>query len=251
MNIINRLLKKMRVAWAIGEKDIKIYYMRPGALMFGVLFPFSMFLSYIVGRNISVEQAIPMLVAQTLFFASSSIGPITIPLERRLKTFDRFLSAPISLSTVLLGKTIAGFIYGLAISTIPIIVGVLFFQSAITDVMSLGLGVLLSAFCFAAMGLMFASIPGQHPGQVMMPMNFVRIPLLFVSGIFIPISELPSWGQTLSMLSPLTHTIELVKGGLGGENIFGVVFNVTVLVVYLLVFLFIGIYFHTINQRKE
>jgi len=67
---------------------------------------------------------------------------------------------------VLLGKTIAGFIYGLGISTIPIIVGVLFFQSVITDVMSLGLGVLLSAFCFAAMGLMFASIPGQHPGQV-------------------------------------------------------------------------------------
>lgn len=85
----------------------------------------------------------------------------------------------------------------------------------------------------------------------MMPMNFVRIPLLFVSGIFIPVSELPSWGQTLSMLSPLTHTIELVKGGLGGENIFGVVFNVTVLVFYLLVFLFVGIYFHMINQRKE
>lgn len=249
--MINRVTKALRIAWAIGEKDIRIYYLRPGALIFGLLFPFSMFLSYIVGRNVSVDQAIPILVAQTLFFASSSIGPITIPLERRLRTFDRYLSAPVSLKTVLFGKTLSGFLYGLAISLIPIIFGVLFFQSTVTNVLALGAGLFLSAFCFAAMGLMFASIPGQHPGQVMMPMNLVRIPLLFISGVFIPISELPSWGQFLSAFSPLTHTIELVKWGLGGENIFGPFVNVVGLVVYLAVFLFVGIRFHIINQKKE
>jgi ABC-2 type transport system permease protein len=247
----NRVTKALRIAWAIGEKDIRIYYLRPGSVIFGILFPFSMFLSYIVGRNVSVDQAIPILVAQTLFFASSSIGPMTIPLERRLRTFDRYLSAPVSLRTVLLGKTLSGFFYGLGISLIPIIIGVLFFQSTVTNVVMLSAGVLLSAFCFAAMGLMFASIPGQHPGQVMMPMNFVRIPLLFISGVFIPLSELPVWGQSLSIFSPLTHTIELVKGGLGGENIFGPFANVAILVFYVLVFLFVGIRFHIINQRKE
>ena len=247
----NRVTKALRIAWAIGEKDMRIYYLRPGSVIFGILFPFSMFLSYIVGRNVSVEQAIPILVAQTLFFASSSIGPMTIPLERRLRTFDRYLSAPVSLRTVLLGKTLSGFFYGLGISLIPIIIGVLLFQSIVTNILMLSAGVLLSAFCFASMGLMFASIPGQHPGQVMMPMNFVRIPLLFISGVFIPLSELPIWGQSLSIFSPLTHTIELVKGGLGGENIFGPFVNVAVLVIYMLVFLFVGIRFHIINQRKE
>ena len=247
----NSVTKALRIAWAIGEKDMRIYYLRPGSVIFGILFPFSMFLSYIVGRNVSVEQAIPILVAQTLFFASSSIGPMTIPLERRLRTFDRYLSAPVSLRTVLLGKTLSGFFYGLGISLIPIIIGVLLFQSIVTNILMLSAGVLLSAFCFASMGLMFASIPGQHPGQVMMPMNFVRIPLLFISGVFIPLSELPIWGQSLSIFSPLTHTIELVKGGLGGENIFGPFVNVAVLVIYVLVFLFVGIRFHIINQRKE
>ena len=248
---LKRVTKALRIAWAIGEKDIRVYYARPGSLIFGVLFPFSMFLSYIVGRNVSIAEAIPILVAQTLFFASSSIGPITIPLERRLRTFDRYLSAPISLRTVLLGKTISGFIYGLAVSSIPIIIGLIFFQSAITNLVALILGMILSSFCFAAMGLMFASIPGQHPGQVMMPMNFVRIPLLFISGVFIPISELPEWGQFLSGFSPLTHTIELVKAGLGGENIFGPFLNVAGLIFYLAVFLFVGIRFHIINQKKE
>ena len=245
------MIKAMRVAWAIGEKDIRIYYLKPPSLMFGILFPFSMFLSFVIGRNMSIAQAIPALVAQTLFFASSSIGPVTIPLERRLRTFDRFLSAPVSLTTVLLGKTIAGFIYGAGISIIPIILGVIFFQSVITDFIALFLGILLSAMGFAAMGIMFASIPGQGPGQVMMPLNFVRIPLLFISGVFISINELPIWGQILSMFSPLTHTIEMVRLGLGGENFFGLLMNISVLLFYLVVFLFVGIRFHIINQKKE
>jgi len=192
-----------------------------------------------------------VLVAQSLFFASSSIGPVTIPLERRIRTFDRFLSAPVSLSTVLLGKTIAGFIYGAGVSIIPIIVGVVFFQSIVTDFIALIAGLILSALGFAAMGIMFASIPGQGPGQVMMPLNFVRIPLLFISGVFIPVKDLPVWGQLLSMFSPLTHSIELVRGSLGGQNFFGPLFNMAVLTFYLVVFLFVGIRFHMINQKKE
>ena len=251
MIVFKRFFKAIRVAWAIGEKDIRIYYLKPASLMFGVLFPFSLFLSFLIGRNLSVAEAIPALVAQTLFFASSSIGPVTIPLERRIRTFDRFLSAPVSLTTVLLGKTIAGFIYGAGISIIPVIVGVVFFQSVIADVAALFLGIILSALGFAAMGIMFASIPGQGPGQVMMPLNFVRIPLLFISGVFISVSELPPWGQILSALSPLTHSIELVRGGLGGENFFGPLVNVVILLFYLVVFLFVGIRFHIINQKKE
>ncbi len=248
---IKRILKNIRVAWAIGEKDIRIYYAKSASVMFGILFPFSMFLSFVIGRNIPINEAIPVLVAQTLFFASSSIGPVTIPLEKRIRTFDRFLSAPVSLTTVLLGKTIAGFIYGAGVSILPIIVGILFFQSIVTDVIALLAGIVLSALCFAAMGIMFASIPGQNPGQVMMPLNFVRIPLLFISGVFIPVKDLPVWGQLLSIFSPLTHSIELTRGGLGGENFFGALFNMAVLTFYLAVFLFVGIRFHIINQKKE
>jgi len=168
-----------------------------------------------------------------------------------MRTFDRFLSAPVSLSTVLLGKTIAGFFYGAGVSIIPIIVGVIFFQSIVTDFIALTAGLVLSALGFAAMGIMFASIPGQGPGQVMMPLNFVRIPLLFISGVFIPVQDLPEWGQILSMFSPLTHSIELVRGSLGGQNFFGPLFNVAVLTFYLGLFLFVGIRFHIINQKKE
>jgi ABC-2 type transport system permease protein len=246
-----RLLREAKVAWAIGIKDIRIYYASPPSLMFGILFPVSMFLSFVIGRNMPITHAIPILIAQTLFFASSSIGPVTIPLERRMQTFDRFLSAPVSLWTVLFGKTVAGFIYGIGISIIPIAIGAVFFGSQVTDMLALVAGMILSAFAFAAMGIMFASLPGQGPGQIMMPFNFVRIPLLFISGVFIPITDLPYWGQIASMFSPLTHTIDLVRAGLGGDNFFGILINVGVLTIYFIVFVFVGIRFHIMNQKRE
>jgi ABC-2 type transport system permease protein len=248
---LNYLGRETRVAWAIAIKDMLTYYTRPPSLMFGILFPFSLFLSFSIGRNIPATQMIPILVAQTLFFASSSIGPVVIPSERANQTFDRFLTSPVSLLAILMGKTMAGVIFGIAISAIPIVVGIFFFGSQITNIGALLACMALSSVGFSAMGIMFASMPGQTPGQVMMPLNFVRIPLLFISGVYTPVSELPSFGQIGSMLSPLTHTIELARYALGGETFFGPLVNISVLTAYTALFLFMGIRFHIMNQRKE
>lgn len=250
-NRSSRLGREVRVAWAIANKDMHTYYTRPGSIMFGVLFPFSLFLSFSVGRNVPIALQIPILISQTLFFASSSIGPVTIPSERANQTFDRFLTSPVSLLAVLMGKTLAGLLYGIGISIIPILVGIVFFESHIASLEALIACMTLSALGFSAMGIVFASMPGQSPGQVMMPLNFVRIPLLFISGVYIPVRELPSLGQAVSLLSPLTHTMELARYALGGETFFGPAVNILVLTAYTAVFLFVGIRLHIMNQRKE
>ena len=250
-NRSSRLGREVRVAWAIANKDMYTYYTRPASIMFGVLFPFSLFLSFSVGRNVPIALQIPILISQTLFFASSSIGPVTIPSERANQTFDRFLTSPVSLLAVLMGKTLAGLLYGIGISIIPILVGIVFFGSHIASLEALIACMTLSALGFSAMGIVFASMPGQSPGQVMMPLNFVRIPLLFISGVYIPVRELPSWGQAVSLLSPLTHTMELARYALGGETFFGPAVNILVLTAYTAVFLFVGIRLHIMNQHKE
>jgi len=247
----SHLGREMRVAWAIAAKDMRTYYTRPPSLMFGILFPFSLFLSFSIGRNVPISAQIPVLIAQTLFFASSSIGPVVIPSERANQTFDRFLTSPVSLLSVLVGKTLAGVVFGVGISIIPILVGIAFFGSQVTNIGALAACMALSSLGFSAMGIMFASMPGQSPGQVMMPLNFVRIPLLFISGVYTPVRELPSWGQVGSMLSPLTHTIELARYALGGEAFFGPPVNITILAAYTGLFLFMGIRFHIMNQKKE
>jgi len=251
MKMHGHLGREARVTWAIALKDIRTYYTRPPSILFGILFPFSLFLSFSIGRNMPIAAQIPVLIAQTLFFASSSIGPVVIPMERMNQTFDRFLTSPVSFHSILIGKTLAGVVFGVGISIIPTIVGIIFFGSQITNIGALVACMALSSIGFSALGIMFASMPGQTPGNVMMPLNFVRIPLLFISGFYTPVGELPSWGQIVSMLSPLTHTIELARYALGGETFFGPVVNIMFLAAYTVLFLFMGIHFHIMNQRKE
>lgn len=250
--LLDRIRKEASRAWAIGWKDIRVYYLSPPTLMFGVMFPFALFFTFTVGRNLSITQMLPVLFTQTVFWASSTVGPVVIPLERRMKTFDRYLSAPMSLLSVIIGKSLAGIAFGLMVSILPLSIGFLFFSLHIPDILLFSLGILLSCVAFAAMGIMFASVPTENVGNIMMPMNFIRIPLLFISGIFIPIESLPVAGQILSLISPLTHTLILVRLGMGVQS-YPIPPSASVLALILtsLIFYVISKQFHEINKRRE
>ena len=250
MNRIS-ILDELKRSWAITLKDIKIYYLRPPALMFGILFPIALFFTFTVGRNISSNRLIPLLAAQTVFWASSSIGPVAIPMERRMRTFERYLSAPLSLISVLWGKMIAGVIFGLSITTLATTLSVLLLGITVTNPLALVLGIILSALSYSAMVIVFASIPTGSPGQVIVPLNFFRIPLMFISGMFVPLEQMPTAGIYAALLSPLTHTIDLIRLGTGGESFFSIAVNIGVLSVWTVLFLYIGQKFHKIIMKRE
>ena len=245
------LLDELRRSWAITVKDMKIYYLRPHALMFGILFPVALFFTFSVGRNMSSDRLIPVLAAQTVFWSASSIGPSAIPLERRMRTFERYLSAPVSLIAVLWGKMMAGFLFGLGITTLAAGIGMAWSGQPVLNPLALVVGVMLSAMVYSAMGILFASIPTGSPGEVVVPLNFVRIPLMFVSGMFIPLDQMPAMGVSAAFLSPLSHTLDLFRLGMGVPSFFGWPYNIGVLILWLLMFLFVGQMFHRIIMKRE
>src|SRR5512136_3361697 len=105
-----------------------IYYLKPNIIVSGMLFPLFMFLAFAVGRPGEPSVLIPGLIAITILFSASSIEPVSIPIERRMKTFDRLLSAPISLHTVVLGESLSGFLYSLGIAVVPLLAGMAVFR---------------------------------------------------------------------------------------------------------------------------
>jgi ABC-2 type transport system permease protein len=243
---LGELRSNLNAAWAIAKKDAHIYYIQPGPLMFGIMFPFFMFLSFAIGRNAPAATMIPGLTAMTIFFSASSIGPVSVPLERRTKTFERLLSAPVSFYAVFLGKVLAGFMFCLAIGVIPIIVGMAFFGTQIINIVLLIIGFILPAFCFSTLGIMFASFPTENPGNIMMMLNFIRLPLLFISGIFIPLSMMPDWGRIASIFSPLTYSGDLVSNGLGGQTYYSPLIDILALLIFIVVFQVLGM---LVNRR--
>jgi ABC-2 type transport system permease protein len=244
-------LDEVRRSWAITAKDIQIYYLRPPALMFGILFPIALFFTFTVGRNISSDRLVPLLAAQTLFWSASSVGPVAIPMERRMRTFERFISAPISLMSVLWGKTMAGVIFGVAVTGLATLLGLLGLGIAVTNPLVLLLCIILSAMTYSAMGIMFASIPTASPGEVIIPLNFVRIPLMFISGMFIPLNNMPQIGVAAAAFSPLTHTLDLLRYSMGGNSFFGPEINTVGLIGWMVVFLYIGQFFHRTIMRRQ
>ena len=168
-----------------------------------------------------------------------------------MRTFERYLSAPLSLISVLWGKMMAGVIFGLSITTLATTLSVLLLGVTVTNPLALVLGILLSALSYSAMGILFASIPTGSPGQVIVPLNFFRIPLMFISGMFVPLEQMPPAGIYAALLSPLTHTIDLIRLGTGGESFFSIAVNISVLSVWTMLFLYIGQMFHKIIMKRE
>jgi ABC-2 type transport system permease protein len=231
-----QLYAELNAAWAIAKKDIAIYYLKPNIIVSGALFPLFMFLAFAVGRPAAPSVMIPGLIAITLLFSASSIEPVSIPIERRMKTFDRLVSAPISLHAVVLGESLSGFLYSCGIALVPFIAGILIFGTPILAVLPLIIGVILTAFCFATMGTLFASYPTESPGDIMSMLNLVRLPLIFISGVFIPIDSIPSIGKIAVYFSPLTYGNDLIQSAYQGSTHFNPLIDVAMLCVFILIF---------------
>jgi len=231
-----QLYAELNAALAIAKKDMAIYYLKPNIIVSGALFPLFMFLAFAAGNSAGPAVMIPGLIAITILFSASSIEPVSIPIERRMKTFDRLISAPISLNAVVLGESLSGFLYSMGIAFVPLLAGMIIFATPITSVVPLVAGIILTSFCFATMGTLFAAYPTESPGDIMSILNLVRLPLIFISGVFIPIESIPSIGKVAAFFSPLTYGNDLIQAAYHGHTHFNPLVDIAMLCIFILLF---------------
>lgn len=247
-SLFRRFGDEVAQAWTVALKDIRVYYLRPGMIMFGLLMPLFLFFSFSVRREMAAEQGVSRLLALTTFFTAAAAGPFIIPLERRLGTYDRLLAAPMSLITLLLGKTAVGAFFAIGVSGLALVAGLALFGVSITNSSYVIGGILLGAFSFSALGLIFGSFPTRNPGDVQMPSTLLRWGLLFVSGVFVPLVEMGALGRAIAYFSPLTYAQDLMNHGVIGTGVLNPWLD-------LLVLLFSGVLFllpaYKMHQRSR
>ena len=200
------------------------------------MFPLFMFLSFAIGKNAPPGTLIPGLITITLMFSASSIEPVSIPIERRVKTFERLLSAPISLYSLVSGESLSGFLYSLGIACLPLAIGVIVFHTPIVHALILAISMIFTAFCFATLGTLFAAYPTENVGEVMSMLNTVRLPLIFISGVFIPLSAMPVIGQMVALISPLTYGNDMIEYAYTGKSLFSPLLDIVILIIFILIF---------------
>jgi len=220
----------------VAEKDMRIYYYKGSVVIFGLLFPFIMFLTFFIGRNLDVVLFFPSFLGMMLFFSASSTGPLITPWEKRERTFERLVSLPVLVESIILGDILSGAIFGTAITTIVWFAGTVILHLHIASPLMLILALVLGSFTFASLGTLLSSPATENPSNIMMYSNLVRLPLIFVSGIFIPISQLGSWAWT-NAFSPLTYLVDLFHAAINGDAAFSPAVDIGALLIVSIVFI--------------
>jgi len=235
--------QQMRRSLAIARKDIHIYYSKGPVIIFGVLFPVFLFLSFTIGRHMSIDFMIPGLLGMILFFTATAISPIVVPWEAQSRTLERLMSCPVRLEAIIAGDILASFAFGTVISLVPIIIGIALGVSVASPVI-FALAIILAALCFASLGNVFSIPPTNLPATVNMIASVVKFPVVFISGIFIPLDELPSWGQAIAYISPLTYFTDIARNCIQGRGHLPLALDFIVLITFTALFLLVAMKMH-------
>jgi ABC-2 type transport system permease protein len=220
----------------VARKDMRIYYRKAPVFIFGLILPTFLFFAFFVGRELDINKFFPGFLAMSLFFTSSSVGPLIVPWEKQQGTFERLLSYPLSISAIVLGDVIAGALFGLLISAIVGTLGILFIPITVTNLALIVLGFILGNLCFSGLGVLLSSPGGKAPANIMMLAALVRFPLIFVSGIFIPLSEMSGPAKLVTYCSPLTYLVDLLNQSMGQTYVFSWGIDLLVLIGFMALF---------------
>ena len=241
---------QLKRSFVITKKDLKIYYNTPPVLIQGILFPIILFIALTIGRSVETIYLISGLMAMIIFLSSTSIGPIVLPWETARKTFERLITCPISIKTILVGSVWSTFIYGIIFSSIPLIIGTIFLSTQLSiHLIIVILGMIVAGLAFASFSLILSVPSTDTPGNTMVFTVLIKFPLIFMSPLFMPVTISP-----IAFISPLTYFIDIVNVGLGDTSAFGtfgILFDVVILLSFGFCFLFLAFALHSKTLERR
>jgi ABC-2 type transport system permease protein len=205
-------MKSWIAFWNILKKDIKNYYLKPPNISWGIIFPLSWTLMQLVrSPGGSILELLPGLISMSVLFGTTSMLAVTITFERSGRSFDRLLLAPISLNLMVLAKIAGTILFGMFNACVPILFASFFVDLSAVNWGLLLLAVLMIAITSALMGLLIA-VSAKQVFEAQTFSNFFRFPMLFLCGLFIPISSLPFVLRPVSFCLPLTYGTDILRG---------------------------------------
>lgn len=182
----------------------------------------------------------PGIVAMGIIFTAMFMG-IEIIWDRQFGFLKETLVAPVSRFTIMLGRTLGG-------TTVSVLQGIVVFMLALlvgfrpSNWWGLPLALLfmaLIALLFTALGTAIACRMEDMQAFPLI-MNFLMMPMFFLSGALFPLKGLPKGLVIAAMLDPLSYGVDGLRAALTGQSHFGILIDISVLAVLSLITLLIG-----------
>jgi ABC-2 type transport system permease protein len=192
------------------------------------------------GQGSYLQFVAPGVVGMAILFSSIFSG-IGLLWDRQFGFLKETLVAPVPRLQIMVGRTLGGattaLFQGLLVFTACLIAGFHPYDLAAVPLALLFMA--LIATCFAALGTAIGSLLRDMQGFQMV-MNFLVMPIFFLSGAIYPLAGLPSVLAVATQLDPLSYGIDGLRGALIGQSHFGVFADLAVLGSVAALFLVLG-----------
>lgn len=195
------------------------------------------------GQGNYMEFLAPGIIGMSLIFGSIFNGMAVI-WDRQFGFLKETLVAPVSRFSIMLGRTLGGAttatLQGCLVLLLTLLVG--FHPVSWVLVPGAVLVMLLIAILFNSLGIMVASLLSDMQGFQLI-MNFMVMPLFFLSGSLFPLQGAPTVLQWIARFDPLSYGIDAMRILMINVSHFTLALDVLVLAAVALVFLGLGSYF--------
>jgi ABC-2 type transport system permease protein len=192
------------------------------------------------GQGSYLQFVAPGVIGMSILFTSVFSG-IGLLWDRQFGFLKETLVAPVPRLHIMIGKTIGGatvaILQGLLIMIVCLIAG---FRPAHLSALPLALlFMILVALVFAALGMVIGSRLQNMQGFQLI-MNFLVMPIFFLSGALYPLSNLPAALAVVTRVDPLTYGIDGLRGAFLDAGHFGTATDAAVLSAVAVLFLTLG-----------
>lgn len=208
--VASKLVDGFAKAFYIAKKDAMVYYFKAPNFTYGFLMPISLFLAFSIAGQINSTLIVSGLTSLVILFGTTSIEAVAVVLEKQTGTFERLLVAPVSFFTILFGKALAGFFFGLVLATVVLVPLAVFSGTTIANPLLVLFAIGFSSLAFSALGALVSAYAKWVP-EAQMLSNFLRFPMAFLSGTFVPLELMPSQLGIIARLLPLTYSVEALR----------------------------------------
>ncbi len=165
----------------------------------------------IAGNPTYFSFVAPGIMALTVTMSVMTGLPVAISQEKELGTMDGIMAAPIKRLSIIFGKALGQTARGMIQGTIVLLLAVGLFGVTIQGSILLVFALLiLGVFAFVGLGIVITSVAKDQQTAQMLLMT-ISFPMMFLSGVFFPIQQMPWYMQDVSKILPLTYEAQALR----------------------------------------
>ena len=152
------------------------------------------------------------------------------------KSIEEVFVSPLSTFGIIAGFTLGGIYRGLGVGIVVTLISLFFTKLVIANLLIIISVVILCSILFSLAGLLNGIFATKFDDVAIVP-TFILTPLTYLGGVFYSINLLPQFWQTVSLLNPILHMVNVFRYGFLGVT------DVNIWSAYLMIIIFIGVLF--------